>query len=171
MEHRTFPPPSAAETFLVTFAVGIRSKPVFSWAFNSTKEYGSLSCELKIGRRRPYRRMLIDRTWLMPLSINNSNNYYHGKESKKSQDGQRCGTSDSQSRCGGDRHRGRYHASLRPCRPLQGQQPRVRSVYIRPARHLGMAQRVRHKESQWNPPGFTGYRCSAVFRRTGWMSY
>lgn len=27
--------------------------------------------------------MLIDRTWLMPLSINNSNNYYHGKESKK----------------------------------------------------------------------------------------
>jgi len=57
----------AAETFLVTFAVGIRSKPFFSWVFNPTKEYGSLSCESKIGRQRPYRRMLIDRTWLMPF--------------------------------------------------------------------------------------------------------
>ena len=62
VEHRTFPPPMAAETFLVTFAVGIRSKPFFSWVFNPTKEYGSLSCESKIGRQRPYRRMLIDRS-------------------------------------------------------------------------------------------------------------
>ena len=67
VEHRTFPPPMAAETFLVTFAVGIRSKPFFVRVFNPTKEYGSLSCESKIGRQRPYRRMLIDRTWLMPF--------------------------------------------------------------------------------------------------------
>lgn len=84
MEHRTFPPLAVAETFLVTFVVGIRSKPVVFWAFNPTKEYGSLSCELKIGRQRLYRRMLIDRTWLMPLSINNSNNIIMAKKAKKS---------------------------------------------------------------------------------------
>ena len=50
---------------------------------------------------------------------------------QKSQTRQKCGTSDSQSWCGGNRYSWRYHAGLRSCWPLQGQQSCVRSIYIR----------------------------------------
>ena len=73
----------AAETFLVTFAVGIRSKPFFSWVFNPTKEYGSLSCESKIGRQRRIEECSSTGHGLCHLSINKSNDITMAKKAKK----------------------------------------------------------------------------------------
>ena len=65
VEERRFGGGMGGERFLVRFGVGIRRKGFFCWVLNGRKEYGWLWWEWKIGGERGYRRMVMERRWVM----------------------------------------------------------------------------------------------------------
>ena len=100
------------------------------------------------------------------LSINKMADITALESKEKSQDRQVRNFEMDQMRCGESRHRGqRYHARFAVL-PTIKDNNRVRGIYINLHAISAWRKEVRHKVIAMGiPQGFTGYRCSATFRK------
>lgn len=83
VEYGTFPPSAAAETFLVIFAVGIKSKQVIFEAFNPTKSMAPCPENRRSAVRGRIKESSLTEHGLCLLSTNNSNNITMAKKVEK----------------------------------------------------------------------------------------